>query len=218
MEAHKAFQQDADSTLTGCASFAPQYDQLKVRDIITSYDRLKASIAERHIPTAEHSIRVRIYATSLGFECRLSGSELTTLSIAAEIHDIGKLQVPTGILEKEECLTGEEWSIIRMHPVWGAKIAALSFPTMPEIAQCIRLHHEHLDGSGYPDELSGYEIPMLARILCVADVFAALTEERAFRHAFTDIEALRILMHEEAERYDEYIVEMLARSRLSRSI
>ena len=216
MEAHKSFRQDAGSALRGCVSLAPHNDQLKVKDIITNYDRLKASIAERHEPTAEHSIHVRIYATSLGFACRLTGNELTTLSIAAEIHDIGKLQAPIAILEKNGPLLSDEWLVIRKHSAWGAKIAAFSFPSVPEVAQCVMMHHERMDGSGYPNGLSGNEIPMLARILAVADAFAALTEDRPFRPAFSRMEALRILMYEEADRYDGYVVEMLARSRLSR--
>ena len=216
MEAHRALQQDATSVVSGSARPGFPYDRLKVRDVITTYDQLKSIILNGHTPTAEHSIRVRIFATSLGFACRLSSSELTALSIAAEIHDIGKLQVPAAILDKEDKLSETDWSIMRKHPVWGARVAALAFPSMLEVAHFVLLHHERLDGSGYPNALWGSAIPFQARILAVADVFAALTEDRVFRVALGKAEALCVLMHDEKGKYDKDILELLARLDLSR--
>ena len=218
METHKAFQQDASTILAGSGHLGSSYDRLKVRDIMANYDQLKAAIAKRHEPTAEHSIRVRIHATSLGFACRLTGNELTALSIAAEIHDIGKLQVPTGILDKPGPLTDADWAIVKRHSVWGAKIAALAFPSMPDVARCVLLHHERLDGTGYPNGLAGYEIPILPRIMAVADAFAALTEDRTFRAAYSDVEALRILMQDETGKYDQQILELLAKSQVAQQV
>lgn len=215
MESHKTFLQDAGSTSSGRAVLTAPYHQFKVKDIVANYDRLKAAIAKSHVPTAEHSIRVRIHATSLGFACRLSGGELTTLSIAAEIHDIGKLQIPASILEKPAALSESEWLTVRKHPIWGARLAELAFPSMPEVARCVLLHHERLDGSGYPNGLYGSEIPTFVRIIAVADAFAALTEDRAFRPAFSEAEAVRILMDGESGAYDEDILNLLARARLS---
>ena len=180
-------------------------------DATTShYHKLKAAIAEAHPPTAEHSVRVRICATNLGLTCQLTGRELSKLLIAAELHDIGKLHVPTSVLDKPGTLSEDEWSVIKEHPSIGADIVALAFPTMPEVADCILYHHERLDGSGYPNGLKGNEMPFLARLIAVSDAFAALTEDRPFRLAYTDEEAFQILTVEEEGKYDLAFLEMLA--------
>jgi HD-GYP domain-containing protein (c-di-GMP phosphodiesterase class II) len=87
---------------------------------------------------------------------------------------------------------------------------------MPEVARCIMLHHERLDATGYPNALGTDDIPFVARILSVADAFSALTEERPFRRAYSEEDAFRIMMHDEAGRYDEFVLEILERIRLSR--
>jgi HD-GYP domain-containing protein (c-di-GMP phosphodiesterase class II) len=215
MDTHNTFQHGAGLDLPEISSITTVHEPT-IKDVIANYERLKSAIARRQALTAEHSIRVRICATSLGFACRLTGSEITTLSIAAEIHDIGKLQMPTSILYKPEPLIQEEWAIMRKHPAWGAKVAAVSFPSMPEVARCIMLHHERLDATGYPNALGTDDIPFVVRILSVADAFSALTEERPFRRAYSEEDAFRIMMHDEAGRYDEFVLEILERIRLSR--
>lgn len=175
-----------------------------------SYGTLKGLIAEMHPPTAEHSIRTRICATRLAQTLNLPGNELNVLSIAAELHDIGKIYLPRQILDKGQGLTESDWQIVRQHPLWGAVTAERSFPALSDIAMCIRLHHERLDGSGYPFGLLGCQIPYLARIVAIADAFAALTEERPYRPAYTDRQALHILFVEESGRYDEELLSALA--------
>lgn len=182
------------------------------RSIDCVYERLKSSIAETHLPTAEHSIRVRICALSLGLACNLNSKALTTLTIAAEIHDIGKLQVPAHILDKPCALSEEEWETVKQHSAWGASLAEAAFPTQPEIAQCVLYHHERLDGSGYPNGLRDTDIPILPRVIAVADAFISLTEDRPYRPAATDEEALYVLMREERGKYDQLVVNMLASS------
>ncbi len=174
-----------------------------------AYERLKTAIEKAHPPTAEHSIRVRICAESIGEACSLSGKDITTLSIAAEVHDIGKLRVSRDILDKKGILTPAERAIIEMHPEWGMDIAALAFPAMPDVAESVLLHHERVDGSGYPYGLKGLRIPLISRILAVADVYVALTEDRTFRPAYSEEDALKIMLHEEKGRYDNYVLRVL---------
>jgi len=179
------------------------------RTSTAAYERLKTAIEKAHPATAEHSIRVRICAETLGEACSLSGKDLTTLSIASEVHDIGKLRVNRDILDKPGILTPAERAIIEMHPEWGMDITGLAFPSMPDVAESVLLHHERMDGSGYPYGLKGLRIPLVARILAVADVYVALTEDRPFRPAYSDEDALRIMMHEEKHRYDNYVLRIL---------
>ena len=178
-------------------------------DVVANYNELKAYIASRHLPTAAHSNRVRIRATALGLGLSLAGLDMMALSIAADIHDVGKLAIPVSTLDKESRLTEQEWALINRHPEWGYKMAALAFPSLPEVADCILLHHERLDGSGYPCGLTAADIPMLSRIVAVADVFTALTEDHPFRPAYTESEALTILMRDEESQFDQRIVGLL---------
>lgn len=174
-----------------------------------SYSTLKGLIAETHPPTAEHSIRVRICAMRIGQMMCLPGLDLNVLSIAAELHDIGKIYIPKQILNGPSRLSESDWQIVRQHPSSGAAVAERSFPNMPEVAECVRLHHERLDGSGYPHGLSGLRIPYLARIVAIADAFTALAEDRPYRAAHTEIEALRILAVDEPGGYDGQLLSAL---------
>jgi len=181
----------------------------------TPYDQLKAAIADVHPPTAEHSIRVRIYATSIGLTWGLSGRELTNLAIAAEIHDIGKLYVPIAILDKPGPLTDKEWAVIKKHPGWGAELLEGVFPGQPEIAFCVGHHHERLDGSGYPGKLREHQLPVLCRILAVADAYASLTEDRSYRAAFGSRDAMGVLRYVEEGKYDKNVLDALASVQIS---
>jgi HD-GYP domain-containing protein (c-di-GMP phosphodiesterase class II) len=125
-------------------------------------------------------------ARRLGF----SPSEARVVAQAGLLHDLGKIGIPESVLRKPGPLTGEEWALMREHPVVGARIVApLEF--FSEGALIIRHHHERQDGSGYPAGLGGGAIPLGARIVAVADVFDALTSERPYRRSLERKEALR---------------------------
>jgi len=141
--------------------------------------------------TAGHSYRVTVMALRLGEAMGLSAEQLRALAQAGLVHDVGKLRVPDHILNKPGPLTQQERRIIEEHPVTGYEMCSrLGF--MPEELAIIRHHHERWDGTGYPDGLKGEEIPLLARILAVADVYDALTSRRAYREPWT---------HEQAREY-----------------
>ncbi|HUP89025.1 MAG TPA: HD domain-containing phosphohydrolase [Longimicrobiales bacterium] len=147
----------------------------------------------RYEGSTRRGSRVSEYAVRLG---RAVGMEdAHWLRIGAYLHDIGNKGVPTDVLAKPGPLTQEEWEAVREHPGLGAQIIeALEFPL--ELRPMIRNHHEHWDGTGYPDRLSETQIPVSARIMCIADIFDALTTERSYRVAYTVAEALEIMQGE----------------------
>ena len=142
--------------------------------------------------TSGHSMRVRQYALRLAEALGVNLRERRQLSLAAKLHDIGKVGVPDVILNKPGVLTEEEFDVVKQHPVIGERILAPIIRN-PNILAAIRSHHERLDGRGYPDGLSGQTIPRLARILTVADCFDALTTARAYRPAMGVDQAAAIL-------------------------
>ena len=139
--------------------------------------------------TFGHCERVATYAVDLARELGLNEEQQTTIRIGAYLHDLGKVRVPHEILNKPHALTAEEFRVIQMHPVWGLELlASVEFPW--DIKPIIRWHHEKYDGSGYPDRLRGDEIPINAQIICIVDVFDALTTTRSYRPAMSRAEAV----------------------------
>ncbi len=140
--------------------------------------------------TFGHCERVAGYAVGVARELGLDEGQLTTIRIGAYLHDLGKVKVPHEILNKPGKLTDEEFEIIRQHPIWGVELlATVEFPW--DIKPIIRWHHEKHDGTGYPDRLRGSEIPLNAQIICIVDVYDALTTTRSYRPAMAQAEALR---------------------------
>jgi putative nucleotidyltransferase with HDIG domain len=139
--------------------------------------------------THGHCERVAEYGQTLAAALGLGEEEQTALRLGAYLHDLGKVRVPHEILNKPGRLTPEEFEIIKQHPVWGVELlAGIEFPW--DIKPIIRWHHEKYDGSGYPDRLRGDEIPLSAQIICVVDVYDALTTTRSYRGAMDPQAAL----------------------------
>jgi putative nucleotidyltransferase with HDIG domain len=139
--------------------------------------------------THGHCERVAGYAVALAQELGLEEEKQTTIRIGAYLHDLGKVRVPHEILNKAGKLTPDELRVIQMHPMWGLELlATVEFPW--DIKPIIRWHHERYDGTGYPDRLRGDEIPLNAQIICIADVFDALTTTRSYRPALSLQDAL----------------------------
>lgn len=145
--------------------------------------------------TALHCTRVADLVEQLATALQLATDARTLLHAAALIHDVGKAAMPRSILTKAEPLDAVEWCVMRQHPAIGARLAAkLGLP--PVVCEVILHHHEHYDGSGYPSALRGDEIPLFARVLCVADVYDALTNERCYRPAHNVDGSLNIMAEE----------------------
>lgn len=170
------------------------------------------AVEARDEGTGEHCDRLSHLAVWLGQKLGLNEDELKTLRRAGYLHDIGKIGIPDAILHKPAPLTPEEWKIMRSHVDIGVGICA-PLRTLQPVLPIIRHHHERRDGSGYPDGLKGNEIPFLARVFQVVDVFDALTSSRPYRKALPPPEAVRILREETARGFwDPHIVEVFARS------
>ncbi len=139
--------------------------------------------------TYGHCERVAGYAVAVAQELGLDEGQRTTIRIGAYLHDLGKVRVPHEILNKPGALTSDEFEIIKSHPIWGIELlATVEFPW--DIKPIIRWHHERYDGTGYPDRLRGDEIPLAAQIICIVDVYDALTTTRSYRNALSQAEAL----------------------------
>ena len=146
--------------------------------------------------TRGHSERVASYAEKLGRAAGLGGTECRNLHRAGLLHDIGKIGIPLRYLQKPGTLTMEEYEVIKLHPTIGSEICQ-PLRTMAPLLPLIRGHHERLDGTGYPDRLKGDQIALSVRCLTIADIYDALTSDRAYRRAMTQ-EAALVVMREEA--------------------
>src|SRR3990170_5156161 len=163
------------------------------------------SIESKDRYTQGHCERVAFFACVLADSAGFNSRSLFWFRIGALLHDIGKIIVPTEVLNKPGKLTPEEWDLMKQHPEAGLELVAdIDFPG--DIRAIIRNHHERWDGTGYPDGLAGDSIPFAARILCVADVYDALTTARSYRPALSQEEALRI-MERDAGRFDPRLLE-----------
>src|SRR5690606_26356655 len=159
------------------------------------------TIESKDLYTAGHCERVADLACRLAEAVGITGRELTWFRMGAILHDVGKISVPAETLNKPGRLTPAERELIEQHTAAGDEIVArLEFPC--DIRPIVRSHHEHWAGTGYPDGLAGEEIPLHARILCVADVFDALTSARSYKPAFPVAEALAIMARERGRIFD----------------
>jgi putative nucleotidyltransferase with HDIG domain len=139
--------------------------------------------------THGHCSRVAEYGVAIAGALGLDAGQVTTLRIGAYLHDLGKVRVPQEVLNKPGRLTEDEFALVRMHPLWGLEmLTEVAFPW--DLKPIIRWHHEKYDGSGYPDGLRGDQIPVMAQIICIADVYDALTTTRSYKPAYPPAEAL----------------------------
>jgi HD-GYP domain-containing protein (c-di-GMP phosphodiesterase class II) len=162
--------------------------------------RLSERLEARDAYTHGHSRRVARHAGRMARSMHLSPTEIAKIRTAAAVHDVGKLYTPREILNNPGRLTDGEFAIVKLHPGDGANM--LAEVGDPEIAAMVRHHHERVDGCGYPDGLTGSEIPLGARIIAVADTFDAITSSRAYRRAGTHKKALDILSQEAGSQLD----------------
>ena len=139
--------------------------------------------------TFGHCERVAQHALAVARILGLDDNAQTTIRLGAYLHDLGKVRVPHEILNKPGPLTRDEFEVVQMHPIWGLELlATVEFPW--DLKPIIRWHHERYDGTGYPDRLRGDEIPVAAQVVCIVDVFDALTTPRSYRPAWTRQAAL----------------------------
>jgi two-component system, cell cycle response regulator len=145
-------------------------------------------------------------AEAVGRRLRVSPEELSKIRQAAELHDVGKLAIPEEILSKPGTLTGDEWEFVKRHPLIGERILAAA-PDFGGAAKLVRSSHERWDGTGYPDRLTGPEIPLGARIISVCDSFDAMTSPRPYAKALSSEQAIRELFRSAGTQFDPEVVE-----------
>ena len=176
------------------------------------------SIESKDRYTLGHCERVARYACAVATDLGFDDTTLFWFRVGALLHDVGKIVVPSDILNKSGPLTPDERAIMERHPTAGVELLRdVDFPW--DVLPMIRGHHERWDGHGYPDGLSGDSIPLSARILCVADVYDALTTDRPYRRAFEPEHALRLMSADSGRQFDPDILGrfLLAADRLERA-
>jgi HD-GYP domain-containing protein (c-di-GMP phosphodiesterase class II) len=173
-----------------------------------SIQMLAGAVDEKDPYTRGHSDRVTKYSLMIAKEMGMGPEFLEVLRISAQLHDVGKIGIEDRILKKPGTLTPEEFEIMKTHTTKGANILR-PVPQLREMLPGIELHHEALNGRGYPYGLKGDEIPLLARVIAVADTFDALTTNRPYQQAHDPVEALRIIQNLSGQRLDPKAVAAL---------
>ncbi len=159
--------------------------------------------------TRDHVLRTTELAMRLGQKMGLNAEMLRELGLAAMLHDIGKLLIPDSVLNKPGALTDEEYRVVQRHAQYGAQIVEES-GVLASIAPAIRAHHEHIDGSGYPNGLIGTQIPIIARVVSACDAYDAIANTRQYRKGASVETALGVLEQHAGTQWDRRVVELLA--------
>jgi len=159
--------------------------------------------------TAQHCDRVARLAIRLGEAINLERHDLLVVAMAARLHDIGKIELPDSILLKPGPLNDAEWAIMRTHSARGESfiLNQRDIPFREEIARVVRHHHEHWDGSGYPDGLRGEAIPLLSRIVSVVDSHDAMISGRSYHSGGTHATAMAVLATERGVKHDPAVLD-----------
>jgi putative nucleotidyltransferase with HDIG domain len=166
-------------------------------------DALKqiAALASHDYSVYSHSVQVFVYATAILQAMHAEEELVVSAGVGAMLHDLGKMAVDKAILHKPGPLTQEERRVVETHPVKGVA-ACMGMPLSPEVTACILLHHERINGTGYPGGIQGDDIPLHVRALSAADVYDAMTTKRPYADAFTPFEALRIMRDDMPGAFD----------------
>ena len=170
---------------------------------------IKATMFEKSNETEAHAERLAELSKKLGEKIGLSAEKLDELELVATLHDIGKISIDKNILTKADKLSFEEWHEIKKHPEAGYRIA-YSLPELRHIAEFILSHHERWDGNGYPQGLSGENIPLLSRIVSIIDAYDAMTQDRAYRKAMSAENAMKEIISNAGTQFDPELVKIFA--------
>lgn len=178
-------------------------------DLGVVIEALMTAIEARDMKLRRHSERVADFADQIAIKMNIAQTDRQILNWGCLLHDIGNIGIPDSILLKPTGLTAWEFDEMKLHTIIGEQVCR-PIEALSEVLPLIRSHHAKLDGSGYPDQLGGDEIPLMVRILSVCDVYDTLRIERVYRDAFTHEQALGIL-RQEVERgwWDAEVVEHL---------
>lgn len=170
--------------------------------MITSFQR---ALADKSAETLEHGRRIQDLVKEIGIQLGLSSMEQNEMSLLAALHDIGQIAIPTDILMKPCYLTENEWELMKKHPEIGERIAR-SVPDLVSIAEAILSHHEHWDGTGYPQGLKGKQIPLFSRILAIADAYDVMINGRPYKKAVKHKDAVEEIKNCAGTQFDPELV------------
>jgi len=174
-------------------------------------DAIMNTLFEKSVREQQHSIRVGILAAAIAEAMQLDEATVAKVKAAGALHDIGKIGIDERILNKTDSLTEFEWNLMKQHPVRSARILA-TIDAYLDIVPFVKSHHERYDGLGYPSGLSSTQIPLEARIICVADAFDAMTKVRPYRAPITKEVAAEELNRCAGSQFDPHIVEVFTHS------
>jgi len=167
---------------------------------------LGIALRQRDSYTEDHANRVETLSHDLGIKCGLSSRELNRLRGAAKLHDIGKIGIPDRVLLKHGRLDDDEWEVMKTHSELGERICrSIAHDDAEHIARIVRHHHEYFNGAGYPDCLSGENIPLSSRIISIVDSYDAMTTVRPYQTARTHNEVMAIIEEECGVKSDPLI-------------
>jgi membrane protein YdbS with pleckstrin-like domain len=187
--------------------------ELDSKIITQSMNTLTGFIDAKDNYTKGHSTRVAAYAAEIARRMKMSPDEITQVYYIALMHDCGKIGVPDSVLKKPGKLTDDEYGMIKSHTTTGDELL-LNFTAIPGIRDGAHYHHERFDGRGYPSGLHGADIPLCARIICVADSFDAMSSNRCYRSSLSKEEILSELKQNAGKQFDPaivpYMIDMLA--------
>lgn len=171
---------------------------------------LTAAINTKDHYTFNHSENVAYYATALAEACQLNGDYVEMIREAALLHDIGKIGIPEHILNKPGSLTPEEYKIMQSHVENSVGIIR-HLPSLDYVIPAVIGHHERYDGRGYPRRIAGRDIPLGARILCIADSFDAMVSKRSYKPSYPVEKALAVLEDEAGRQFDPEMAPLFVR-------
>jgi HD-GYP domain-containing protein (c-di-GMP phosphodiesterase class II) len=190
--------------------------EARIQNAITLSDAYRGTahllgevLTASHDYTGVHSRSVVLLAHQVGVELELDDSVLREVEFGALLHDVGKMAVPTEVLNKPTSLDADEWALMQQHTMEGERMLARIGGVLEEVGTVIRSHHERFDGSGYPDGLRGDEIPISARVIACCDAFNAMTTNRPYRAALQMDEAIDELRANSGTQFDPRVVKAL---------
>lgn len=194
-----------------------RHKMLQSRSLHSSFiSSMKSTLFEKSQETEEHAQRLIFLSNMLGQRLKLVEKQLNELELLSTLHDIGKIGISDAILNKPGKLTAEEWVDMKKHPEIGYRIA-MSTPELAQIAEYILYHHERWDGKGYPQGLKEKEIPLLSRIIAIADAYDAMITDRPYRLALPKKEALEEIKRNAGAQFDPELAELFLEDIVDRS-
>lgn len=187
---------------------AAGWDHDRLADRVTA---LASAIEAKDPCTSAHLVRVAGIAEAIARAMELPEATIREAHLAAVLHDLGKLEISDEVLKKETHLTPDEWEHMKQHPRLGWQMLA-DVPALRTITAGLLHHHERIDGLGYPQGLKGNEIPLLARIIAVADTFDAMTSDRPYRKALSASAAYEEILRNRGTQFCEKVVDAFMRA------